>query len=108
MIVECKQCGAPLDVASTTSIVQCSYCGANNRVKTMRTISQIAPVGWAPPPTWQPRYTPMNAPLPYRAPPRQVSAQAVVWIIVVVIMLTTVCPMMFIPFFILLAAAGGN
>ncbi len=53
MIVECKKCGAPLNVVDGQRLVQCSYCGATSQVKAMRTAAIQTPPGWQPPPTWQ-------------------------------------------------------
>ncbi len=53
MIVECKKCGAPLNVVDGQRLIQCSYCGATSQVKGMRTAAMQTPPGWQPPPTWQ-------------------------------------------------------
>lgn len=54
MLVECKNCGAPLELRNTDRFVRCSYCDKVNRVRTMRTMAPETPAGWQPPPTWQP------------------------------------------------------
>ena len=54
MIVECTNCGAPLDVADNAGSVRCSYCNKANRVRTMRTIAQERPAEWQPPREWTP------------------------------------------------------
>lgn len=106
MLVECKQCGAPLDVAANTSIVKCSYCGSSSRVRSMRTLAMEAPAGWSPPKTWTPPQqmtSQPGAPLPYREPPKQVSWGKLILAIVILSLLVTLCPMLFLPFVI----AGG-
>lgn len=95
MLVECKQCGAPLDVSATASIVQCSYCGAQNRVRSMRTLAEQAPAGWVPPAQWTPPQA--RAPLPYRAPPKETSYHTLILVIVAVVVLTSLCPLAFLP-----------
>ncbi|HEY8432641.1 MAG TPA: hypothetical protein VIL20_29925 [Sandaracinaceae bacterium] len=108
MLVECKHCGAPLDVGASASIVRCSYCGIHNRVRSMRTIAEQAPPGWAPPPAWTPPPTwtayrgPSGAPLPYRAPPRQITFQTLVLIFVLAFFLSTLCPFVCLPLLLLL------
>lgn len=67
MIVECKNCGAPLDVEGGTAFVRCAYCGKNNRVRSMRTVHEHNPSGWVPPPTWTP---PSTTQMPAVALPR--------------------------------------
>jgi LSD1 subclass zinc finger protein len=99
VLVECKHCGAPLDVNATASIVRCSYCGANSRVRSMKTLAPHAPSGWAPPQQWQPTYA--AAPLPYLAPPKQTSIRTLVLVIVAIVLVTSLCPLLFIPFFFL-------
>lgn len=99
MLVECSQCGAPLDVSASASIVRCSYCGAHNRVRSMRTIAEQAPQGWVPPPTWVPPQG--RVPLPYRAPPRETSLQTLILIVVVVTIVMSLCPLALVPFFFL-------
>ena len=54
MLVECKNCGAPLDVNGVERFVRCSYCDKVNRVRTMRTMEVQTPPQWRPPQTWQP------------------------------------------------------
>lgn len=101
MLVECKQCGAPLDVSPSASIVRCSYCGAHNRVRSMRTIAEQAPAGWVPPPEWTPRNA--MAPLPYRAPPKETSLGALVLVLVLVVVALSLCPFVLMPFLFLLS-----
>jgi LSD1 subclass zinc finger protein len=54
MLVECKKCGAPLDVNGAHRFVRCSYCDSVNRVRTMHTLAPQTPAQWQPPPSWQP------------------------------------------------------
>lgn len=54
MLVECKNCGAPLDVNGVERFIRCSYCDKVNRVRTMRTMAFQTPPQWQPPQTWQP------------------------------------------------------
>lgn len=83
MIVECKNCGAPLDVDGQSRFVRCSYCQKTNRVRTMRTLHFERPQGWVPPPTWTPPPAAdvPSVPLPRRQapPPRRAS----IWMLVV-------------------------
>lgn len=78
MLVECKNCGAPLDVNGVERFVRCSYCDKVNRVRTMRTMAVQTPPQWRPPPTWQPppqfgpfrpyHYHPVRPPIANRLP----------------------------------------
>lgn len=61
MIVECSNCGAPLDVANRATTAKCAYCGRQNQVRSLRTLSMERPAGWKPPPVWTP---PVTAGLP--------------------------------------------
>lgn len=58
MIVQCSNCGAPLDVLGSETHVQCKYCGLSNQVRKMKTLHAITPVGWTAPPTWTPQAPP--------------------------------------------------
>ena len=73
MIVECKKCGAPLEVTPRSAFAQCSYCGNANKVKSARTLMAERPPGWAPPPVWTPPAAAEaeSAPLAYRPPTTQ-------------------------------------
>ncbi len=59
MLVECTNCGAPLDVKPDDRVVTCRYCDRTNRVRSMRTVAMETPKTWAPPPAWRP---PENVP----------------------------------------------
>ncbi|AKT38613.1 hypothetical protein [Chondromyces crocatus] len=68
MLVECKFCGAPLDVGDTDSMVKCRYCDKTSQVRSLRTVMQQTPQGWAPPPRWMPPahlHHPASQPLQY-------------------------------------------
>jgi LSD1 subclass zinc finger protein len=54
VIVSCKQCGAPLDVAPSASKVRCRYCGTVAQVRKLATLHAQTPPGWVPPPAWTP------------------------------------------------------
>lgn len=53
MLIECKNCGAPLDVSPQRSISKCQYCGIKNRIRETKTLAQVTPPQWQPPPVWQ-------------------------------------------------------
>ena len=61
MLIECQNCGAPLDVKVRDKIVSCRYCKRQNRVNQTRTIAQQTPQGWQPPQRWVP---PQHFPAP--------------------------------------------
>ncbi len=61
MLIECQNCGAPLDVRPRDKIVSCRYCKRQNRVNQTRTIAQQTPQGWQPPQRWVP---PQHFPAP--------------------------------------------
>lgn len=54
MLVECKKCGAPLDVKENDWIVRCGYCGSTTRVARTRTLAAVTPEDWSPPKSWKP------------------------------------------------------
>jgi len=68
VLIECKKCGAPLDVKGTERIVRCSYCGTQTKLQKTRTIAAQTPADWKPPATWTPpAEAPMRSePLEYR------------------------------------------
>jgi len=53
MIVECKSCGAPLDLADGKTFAKCLYCKTPQQVREMRTISAQTPADFSPPREWQ-------------------------------------------------------
>ena len=99
MLVECKRCGAPLDVGQRVAMVSCAYCGASTRVRSMRTIAEETPSGWVPPPTWTPpSHVPMpTKPIPYLAPPKTMDYRQLVLGVVLLTLLVTVCPLLLLP-----------
>lgn len=54
MLIECKKCGAPLDVDGSERVTRCKYCGATTKLRETRTIAADTPAGWTPPPKWTP------------------------------------------------------
>lgn len=54
MLIQCKHCGAPLDVREGRSHAKCRYCGFKSRVASTKTIAPTTPKGWTPPKTWTP------------------------------------------------------
>jgi hypothetical protein len=92
MLVQCENCGAPLDVSDErVSHVACAYCGASNKVRSSKTLAAMTPQGWTPPPQWQPPQQ-GNRPaqvLVYRGTPAVTSARrtnAIVGIVIAVVM----------------------
>ncbi|MDC3962268.1 hypothetical protein [Polyangium jinanense] len=74
MILECRQCGAPLDVKPDATLTKCRYCGTTSERRLLRTVSAETPRDFRPPPQWIPPPhvpAPSNLPLTYHpAPPR--------------------------------------
>ncbi|HEX9622712.1 MAG TPA: PQQ-binding-like beta-propeller repeat protein [Polyangiaceae bacterium] len=72
MLIECFNCGAPLDVKVGQSLAKCRYCDRPNRIQQARTLAQQTPQGWRPPPVWvPPQHVPQQSqPLKYHAGPR--------------------------------------
>jgi hypothetical protein len=54
MLIECKHCGAPLDVRDGERTTRCKYCGTASRVKSLKTVSFQTPPDWRPPAQWTP------------------------------------------------------
>ena len=52
MIIQCQNCGAPLDVRGAVPFVDCTYCGRSNKVASTRTLNAITPPNWQPPSRW--------------------------------------------------------
>jgi LSD1 subclass zinc finger protein len=81
MLLECHNCGAPLDVADGASSARCNYCRQKTAVERSRTVALQTPAGWAPPAQWTPRADSAlsQEPLAYR-PDRAIRA-VVRWIV---------------------------
>jgi hypothetical protein len=65
MLLECENCGAPLDVSERQTIAKCNYCRVKNRVGHARTLAPVTPPGWTPPAAWI-HASAAGAPMPYR------------------------------------------
>ncbi|MEZ4446854.1 MAG: hypothetical protein R3B72_47685 [Polyangiaceae bacterium] len=88
MIIECKHCGAPLDVEVNASLARCKYCGTTQRVRTARTQYPQTPPNWSPPQQWTP-----PAHVPARSVPLRYDAgKKVVTFVVAMILVTTIVP----------------
>jgi hypothetical protein len=54
MLIECNNCGAPLDVKGKEHIVKCAYCGTQTQLAAAKTVATATPAGWTPPAQWRP------------------------------------------------------
>jgi hypothetical protein len=54
MLIECDNCGAPLDVTGDAATSRCHYCGKTSEVKRLKTVATETPEGWVPPKAWTP------------------------------------------------------
>jgi hypothetical protein len=54
MLIECKHCGAPLDVKPNQRLTKCAYCGTTSQVKANRTVAFETPPDFRPPKQWTP------------------------------------------------------
>jgi LSD1 subclass zinc finger protein len=61
MLLECRNCGAPLDVKSGARFVKCNYCDFTSQLDQLRTIQQQTPPAWKAPAVWTP---PAHLPAP--------------------------------------------
>ena len=55
MLLECHNCGAPLDVASKADVVKCNYCGASEKTERYKTVAFETPKDFTPPREWTPK-----------------------------------------------------
>jgi len=65
MILECRHCGAPLDVKADVSLTKCRYCGTTSERRLLKTISAETPRNFQPPRQWIP---PPHVPAPSHQP----------------------------------------
>ncbi|MBI4957250.1 MAG: hypothetical protein HY908_34885 [Myxococcales bacterium] len=66
MILQCKNCGAPLDVQPKALYTKCNYCGTTSKRRELTTQFGQTPPGWTPPPVWTPPPTfHVHTPLAY-------------------------------------------
>jgi DNA-directed RNA polymerase subunit RPC12/RpoP len=54
MLIECRYCGAPLDVTPAQRSAKCRYCGSSSLIGEARTVAPATPPAWKPPPQWTP------------------------------------------------------
>jgi hypothetical protein len=67
MLLECKNCGAPLDVAGTPDLVKCGYCGMSASLAHLRTLNVATPKDWQQPKEWRPpNHVPADSSHTYR------------------------------------------
>jgi len=53
MIVECGNCGAPLEAEQASRFVKCRYCKHSNKVASTRTLMAVTPADWQAPSEWE-------------------------------------------------------
>ena len=94
MLMECSNCGAPLDVTGSERLARCKYCGTTSRLRALRTVASETPPGWRPPEEWTP---PAEARADSRQPltyhPEYVvqkAARWVVWLVVLCVLVPVV------------------
>ena len=104
MIIECKECGAPLDVEQHASLARCQYCGRTQRVRTARTQYPVTPPNWNPPPQWTPppHFPARSVPLRYDA------GKKVGTIIAVIVIATTLVPLLIVGGVMFAVVSGGT
>jgi hypothetical protein len=61
MLLECKNCGAPLDVRPSALSARCRYCKATSQTGQLKTVNPETPPGWRAPRVWIP---PAHMPAP--------------------------------------------
>ncbi len=103
MIIECKNCGAPLDTQATATLARCAYCGTTQRVKTATTQFQQTPRGWQAPAQWTPPSHFRARSVPLRLDHTKTLRKVVIFIIVISVV-TTVLP---IAIFVIVMIAGA-
>ncbi|MDC0746409.1 hypothetical protein [Polyangium mundeleinium] len=54
MILECRHCGAPLDVKPEAALTKCRYCDTTSERRLLRTVSAETPRDFRPPSQWTP------------------------------------------------------
>jgi LSD1 subclass zinc finger protein len=54
MLLQCANCGAPLDGRAGAKTVKCNYCNQTNVTAELVTVAPAVPPAWRPPPTWTP------------------------------------------------------
>jgi hypothetical protein len=54
MLLECDNCGAPLDVKDGVRRAKCNYCGQSKAVGELGRVAERTPEGWQPPQQWSP------------------------------------------------------
>jgi LSD1 subclass zinc finger protein len=62
VLIECGYCGAPLDVREGARLIKCRYCGTVSERARQKTMSQVTPPDFRPPPRWTPpAHVPANS-----------------------------------------------
>ncbi len=91
MLIECSNCGAPLDVEASSTLARCRYCGRTQQLKNARTAAPHTPANWQPPLQWTPppQYAAPSVPLRYNA---NKTVSRLVWLIVIITVVTTIVP----------------
>jgi hypothetical protein len=54
MILECSNCGAPLDVKEGVRRTRCHYCGQTTEAEKLGKVAEKTPEDWVPPQNWTP------------------------------------------------------
>ncbi len=91
MIIECKHCGAPLDIQPNATLARCAYCGTTQRVKTATTQFRQTPAGWHAPAQWTPPVQAAARSVPLRFDHTKTVRKVVLFVIIISVV-TTVLP----------------
>jgi DNA-directed RNA polymerase subunit RPC12/RpoP len=81
MLVECSNCGAPLDVNEERAYTTCAYCRHKSLTRHLHTVANQTPAGWQPPAEWRPpQYLGANSETTLRY--RSTQSNSAVWVLV--------------------------
>jgi hypothetical protein len=84
MLLQCNNCGAPLDARAAKTSIKCNYCGSVHTTESLPVQQHEVPVGWKPPQVWvaPAQFAAAGQNLSYRR--TMAGIQAVIWISVLV------------------------
>ena len=77
MLLECENCGAPLDIQEGATTSRCHYCGKTAQVAALKTVADVTPRGWTPPTHWTPPAHKNLPPIPLAFRPARVIGRLV-------------------------------
>ncbi len=92
MLIECSNCGAPLDAKPGAQKVKCTYCRQTSQLAQTRVVTSSTPQNWQPPQQWTPPPQFRMPSVPMRYNPAR-AARSTTAFVLIITAVTTLLPL---------------